>query len=142
MRKTLVVHNRFAWRSYRTRAALGAEQGLQLFTIDQMAARLAGGFQQPVDQEDFKAAVAAALTGPLGELEVIKTLPGFQRAAAASLAKAWSAALLSVRKQNPPVHLRLKRGLRRWRRLKKRSWPACLRASADRLISSLRLCGV
>lgn len=93
MRKTLVVHNRFAWRSYRTRAALGAEQGLQLFTIDQMAARLAGGFLQPVDQEDFKAAVAAALTGPLGELEVIKALPGFQRAAAASLAKAWSAGL-------------------------------------------------
>lgn len=93
MRKTLVVHNRYAWRSYRTRAALGAEQGLQLLTIDQMAGRLAGGFLQPVDQENFKAAVATALDAPLGELEAIKALPGFQRAVAASLAKAWSAGL-------------------------------------------------
>jgi hypothetical protein len=93
MRKTIVVHNRYAWRSYRTRAALGAEQGLQLLTIEQLAARLAGGFLQPVDHEDFKTAVAGALAAPLGELEGIKDLPGFQRAAASSLAKAWSAGL-------------------------------------------------
>ena len=93
MRKTLIVHSRYAWRSHRTRAALGAEQGLQLLTIDQMAARLAGGFLQPTDPEDFKAAVATALAAPLGELEAIKSLPGFQRAAATSLAKAWSVGL-------------------------------------------------
>lgn len=93
MRKTLIVHSRYAWRSQRTRAALAAEQGVQLLTIDQMAARLAGGFLQPIDQENYKDAVAEALGAPLGELDTIKALPGFQRAAAASLAKAWSAGL-------------------------------------------------
>lgn len=91
MRKTLVVHNRHALRSYRTRTALDAEQGLQLFTIEQLVARLAGGFLQPIDPDDFSAAVGAAVEAPLGELDAIKTLPGFQRAAAASLSKAWTA---------------------------------------------------
>lgn len=93
MRKTLIVHSRYAWRSRRTRAALAREQGTQLLTIDQVAARLAGGFLQPVDQEDFKVAVAESLGESLGELDAIKELPGFQRAAASSLAKAWSAGL-------------------------------------------------
>ena len=90
MRKTLIVHNRHALRTYRTRAALDAEQGLQMFTIEQLAARLAGGFLQPIDPDDFNAAVGAALAVPMGELDAIKTLPGFQRAAAASLSKAWT----------------------------------------------------
>jgi hypothetical protein len=93
MRKTLVVHNRYAWRSFRTRAALTAEQGLQLFTMEQLAARLAGGFFQPVDHDDLSAAVAAALATPMGDLDAIKTFPGFQRAASSSLTKAWSAGL-------------------------------------------------
>lgn len=93
LRKTLIVHSRYAWRSHRTGAALGSEQGTQLLTIDQMTARLAGGFLQPVDQEDFKAAVSEALQESLGELDAIKALPGFQRAACSSLEKAWSASL-------------------------------------------------
>ena len=93
MRKTLVVHNRYAWRSFRTGAALNAEQGLQLFTIEQLAARLAGGFFQPINHDDLSAAVAAALTEPMGDLDAIKSFPGFQRAASASLTKAWSAGL-------------------------------------------------
>ena len=93
MRETLVVHNRHASRSYRTRAALPARQGLQLLTIEQLAARLAGGFIQPIDPDDFNDAVAAALTVPMGELDAIKALPGFRRAAASSLAKAWSAGM-------------------------------------------------
>ncbi len=93
MRKTLIVHSTYAWRSHRTRAALGREQGTQLLTVDQMAARLAGGFLQPVDQEDLKAAVSETLQESLGELDAIKALPGFQRAACTSLAKAWSAGL-------------------------------------------------
>jgi len=98
MRKSLIVHSRYAWRSGRTRAALDAEQGIQLLTIDQMAARLAGGFLQPIDQEDLKAVVAEALGASLGELDAIKALPGFQRAAASSLTKAWSAGL-SIEKE-------------------------------------------
>ncbi|MDO8434131.1 MAG: PD-(D/E)XK nuclease family protein [Candidatus Binatus sp.] len=93
MRRTLVVHSRNAWRSYRTQAALHSRQGLQLFTIEQLAARLAGGFFQPIDPDDLKTAVGEALATPLGELDVIKALPGFQRAAAATLAKAWTAGL-------------------------------------------------
>jgi hypothetical protein len=91
MRETLVVHNRYAWRSHRTRAALTGRQGLQLLTIEQLAARLAGGFIQPIDPDDFNGAVAAALAVPMGELDAIKVLPGFRRAAASSLAKAWTA---------------------------------------------------
>lgn len=93
MRKTLVVHNRFALRSSRTRAALTAAHGLQLLTIEQLAARLAGGFLRPIDPDHLTDAIAAALETPLGELDAIKTLPGFRRAAASSLAKAWTAGL-------------------------------------------------
>ncbi|MGB4101276.1 MAG: PD-(D/E)XK nuclease family protein [Alphaproteobacteria bacterium] len=94
MRKTLVVHSRHAWRSHRTWAALDAAQGLQLVTIEQMASRLAGGFLQAIDQEDFKTAIANTLSAALGEIEAIKSLPGFQRAAAVSLSKAWSAGIM------------------------------------------------
>ena len=93
IRKTLVVHNRYAWRSHRTQAAIDSEQGLLIVTIDQLAARLAGGFLQSIDTDDLNAAVAAAVAEPLGELDKIKALPGFQRAAAASLSKLWTAGL-------------------------------------------------
>ena len=93
VRKTLVVHSRYGWRSHRTRAALDGDQGLLLLTMDQLVARLAGGFLRPIDPDALKIAVASAVSEPLGELEAIKTLPGFQRAAAASLSKAWRAGL-------------------------------------------------
>lgn len=93
MHRTLVVHNRYAWRSYRAKAAFDGEQGLLLLTIEQLAGRLAGGFLAPIDSDQLKSAVAAAIAEPLGELDRIKALPGFQRATAASLARAWSAGL-------------------------------------------------
>ena len=93
MRKTQIVHNRHAWRCHRTRAALDADQGVLLLTVEQLAARLAGGFVRPVDSDDFKVSVGVAVRQPLGELDPIKLLPGFQRAAANTLAKAWSAGL-------------------------------------------------
>ena len=93
MHKTLVVHNRYAWCSYRTHAAIDGSQGVVLLTIEQLAARLAGGFLQPIDSDDLKTAVATAVSQPLGELDAIKELPGFQRAVASSLAKAWAAGL-------------------------------------------------
>ena len=92
-RRTLVVHSRYAWRSHRTQAAIDSEQGLLLVTIEQLVARLAGGFLQYIHEDDLKAAVAAAIGKPLGELDRIKALPGFQRAVAASLSKAWSSGL-------------------------------------------------
>jgi hypothetical protein len=103
MHKTLVVHNRYAWRSHRTQAAIESEQGVVLLTIEQLAARLAGGFLQPIDADDLKTAVADAVVHPLGELDAIKDLPGFQRAAATSLAKAWSAGLSLEQEANSAV---------------------------------------
>jgi hypothetical protein len=93
MKKTLIVHGRYAWRHHRTRAALAGKHGVQIFTMDQAAARLAGGFLRPIDHEDLQGAVAEALATSLGEVDSIKALPGFQRAATASLAKAWAAGL-------------------------------------------------
>ncbi len=93
MFSTIVVSNRNAWRHCRAQAALAGTQGVKLFTIDQLAARLAGGFLQPVDGDHLAAAVAEAIKLLLGELDAVKALPGFQRAAASSLSKAWSAGL-------------------------------------------------
>ena len=93
VRRTLVVHSRYAWRSHRMGAALDGEQGLLPIPLEHLVARLAGGFLQPVNPDDLKDAVAAAIGEPLGELDAIKDLPGFQRAATASLSKAWSAGL-------------------------------------------------
>ena len=36
---------------HRTQAAIDAQQGLQLYTMEQLAARLAGGFLQPIDDD-------------------------------------------------------------------------------------------
>ena len=93
LRQTIVVHNRNAWRTHRTQAVIDARQGLQLYTMEQLAARLAGGFLEPIDGDALSAAVAVALRKPLGELDAIKALPGFQRAAAATLVRAWAAGL-------------------------------------------------
>ena len=93
LRQTIIVHDRNAWRTHRTQAAIDAQQGLQLCTMEQLAARLAGGFLQPIDDDALNLALAAALVTPLGDLDAIKALPGFQRAAAATLGQAWTAGL-------------------------------------------------
>ena len=93
MRRTVLIHTRHAWRCHRSQAALDVSHGLQIFTIEHLAARLAGGFLQPIDPDDLSIAVAGALSSSLGELDTIKKLPGFQRAAAATLSKLWMAGL-------------------------------------------------
>lgn len=93
MLSTIVVPNRNSWRHRRAKAALEGKHGVKLLTIDQLAARLAGGFLQPIDSDHLAAAVGESIDLPLGELNAIKTLPGFQRAVANSLSKAWSAGL-------------------------------------------------
>ncbi len=93
MLKTVVVHNRYAWRTYRTQAALDGAHGTLLLTIDQLTARLAGGFLRPIDPDEFKIAVAAAVGQPLGALDAIKELPGFPRAVTTTLDKVWAAGL-------------------------------------------------
>ena len=93
MLSTIVVPNRNSWRHCRAKAALEGKHGVKLLTIDQLAARLAGGFLQPIDSDHVATAVGESISLPLGELDAIKTLPGFQRAAVNSLSKAWSAGL-------------------------------------------------
>ena len=91
MRETIIIHSRLAWRQARGAAAIARQHGVQALSVEQLAARLAGGFLQPIDPDALKAAIAKAVSADLGELNGIKGLPGFARAAAATLSKAWAA---------------------------------------------------
>jgi hypothetical protein len=74
-------------------AAIERQHGLQALAIEHLAARLAGGFLQPINSDSLKEAIGEAISMDLGEFNDIKTLPGFSRAAAATLKKAWTAGL-------------------------------------------------
>ena len=94
MRRTVVVEGRYARRCHQTQAAIDGEHGLLVVSMEELAARLAGGFLRPVRTDVLKERVRdAAAAGSLDELDSIKGLPGFQRAAAATLSKAWRAGL-------------------------------------------------
>ena len=91
-RKTIVVHTRLAGHMARVEAARACRSGVQIKTMDQLAARLAGGFLEPIDTDALEDAVSQALgTTSLGELEKIKALPGMVRAAIGTLEKVWQA---------------------------------------------------
>ena len=102
MRDTIIVHSRLAWRHARAEAASERQHGLQALSIELLAARLAGGFLQPVDSDALKSAIATAVLADLGELNGIKELPGFSRAAAATLTKAWTAGVHLSDHSAPP----------------------------------------
>ena len=93
MRETIITQSRLAWRHERARAAVAGRHGLQCLPIQGLAARLAGGFLQPIDPDVLKSAIAKALAAELGDLDCIKDLPGFPRAAASTLSKTWTAGL-------------------------------------------------
>ena len=91
-RRTVVAHGRLAMREAKMSAARNRGHGLQVMTWEQLAARLTGGFAQPVDDETLREAIHRVLPNtPLGELDAIKCLPGFVGAAADTLRKAWRA---------------------------------------------------
>ncbi|KDP87801.1 hypothetical protein CF70_034375 [Cupriavidus sp. SK-3] len=93
-RRTVVLQGRLAAREWRLRAARERSLGLHIVSIEQLAARLAGGFLKPLDDESLRAAIQAALPETqLGELDSIKDLPGMVDAAADSLRKAWRAGI-------------------------------------------------
>jgi hypothetical protein len=86
MRRTIVVHTKLAGHNARVEAARANASGAQILTMDRLAARLAGGFIQPIDADALQDAVKAALASTnLGELEDIKPLPGMVRAAVSTL---------------------------------------------------------
>jgi hypothetical protein len=89
MRETFVIHSRLSWRRVRGTAALERQHGRQALAIEHLAARLAGGFLQPISADALKEAIGEAIADDLGEFNEIKRLPGFSRAAAATLEKAW-----------------------------------------------------
>ena len=93
-RCTVIAHSRLAMRELRLDAARRKQHGLQVMTFEQLAARLAGGFVQPVDDDALREAIKAVLPGTtLGELDGIKALPGMVSAAADTLRKAWRAGI-------------------------------------------------
>jgi hypothetical protein len=86
----------------RVNAARAGAHGIQILTMGQMAARLAGGFLAPIDSESLRDAVREALPETdLGELESIKTLPGMVRAAVSTLDKVWRADIDLSSSSNP-----------------------------------------
>ena len=93
LRETFVIHSRLSWRQVRGAAAVERRHGVQAIAIEHLAARLAGGFLQPINSNSLKEAIGEAIAIDLGEFNDIKTLPGFPRAAAATLEKAWAAGL-------------------------------------------------
>ena len=95
MRRTVVVEGGYPRRWHQTQAAIGGEQGLLVVSMEELAARLAGGFLRSIRTDILKERLRdAAAAGSLEELDTIKGLPGFQRAAAATLSKAWRAGLV------------------------------------------------
>ena len=102
-RRTIVVHTRLAGHMTRVAAARAGDCGLQIMTMDHLAARLAGGFIRPIDPEMLHQAVKSAIAETaLGELERIKSLPGMVRAVVDTLGKVWRAGIdLKTRSEQP-----------------------------------------
>lgn len=93
-RQTVIAHGRLAMRQLRLEAARERRQGLQVMTLEQMAARLAGGFTGPIDDELLRNIIQAVLQETeLGELDGIRRLPGMVDATADTLRKAWYAGI-------------------------------------------------
>src|SRR4051812_28850809 len=91
-RRTAIVEGPLAFQMRRLEAARAGECGLQLFNLPQLAARLAGGFLQPVPSELLEPAIKAALDeGGFTELDTVRVLPGMTRAVARTLWHAWNA---------------------------------------------------
>ena len=91
-RRTVIAHSLLRMRELRLEAARGRRHGQQIMTFEHLAARLAGGLAQPVDDDALREAITAVLPETaLGELDGIKGLPGMVGAAADTLRKAWRA---------------------------------------------------
>src|SRR3954452_15443735 len=91
-RRTIVVEGPLAFRMRRIVAARRAEAGVQIMTLPQLAARLAGGFTRPARSQDLDPAIRLALeAGSFADLESIRGLPGMTRSVAWTLTRVWNA---------------------------------------------------
>lgn len=94
IRRTVIVEGPLAFRMRRIDAARRGEAGLQILTLPQLAARLAGGFIRPARSQDLDPAIRVALEASgFAELERVRGLPGTTRSIAWTLAKVWQADL-------------------------------------------------
>lgn len=91
-RRSVVVEGPLAFRMKRIAAARRAEAGVQILTLPQLAARLAGGFIRPARSLDLDPAIRAALeAGGFADLERIRERPGMTRSVAWTLTRVWNA---------------------------------------------------
>jgi hypothetical protein len=92
LRQTAVVEGPLAFQTLRLAAARTWQSGLQILSLPQLAARLAGGFAHAITAEVLEPAVQLALReGGFSELDRVRELPGITRAVARSLRRAWEA---------------------------------------------------
>src|SRR5262245_61091332 len=90
--KTAIVEGSLAFQMRRAAAARANESGLQILSLPQLAARLAGGFTASVTAEHLEPAIQRALNDAgLIEFEHVRQLPGMTRAVARTLRKIWDA---------------------------------------------------
>ena len=96
-RRTIIVAGGTAAAAMRLYAARHDWLGVDIRTIEQVAARLAGGFLQPIDSDALMEAASAVIAETphpdLGDLAEIADLPGLSGALAATLSKAWHAGI-------------------------------------------------
>jgi hypothetical protein len=80
-RRTSIVQGALAFGMRRWRAAQANECGVQILTLPQLAACLAGGFLRPALDAEIEPAIQEALkTGGFQDLEAVRHLPGMTRA--------------------------------------------------------------
>jgi PD-(D/E)XK nuclease superfamily len=91
-RRIVIVDGLLAYRQRRLQAARGAEMGIEILTLPQLAARCAGGFLQAVHVETLYECISKALAqGGFAELSAVAELPGMIRAVAFTLDRLWRA---------------------------------------------------
>lgn len=91
-RLTRVISGPLALKMQRLEAARQGALGVEIVTLPQLAARLAGGFTRPATPDFLQPAIRKALeAGGFAELEAVRDLPGMTRAVQRTLAAAWRA---------------------------------------------------
>ena len=92
--RTTVVAGPLALHTRRLLAARRGTLGMQIMTMEQLAAHLAGGLLRPASSEELDIAVRAALDGGgYGDLQELATFPGAVRAALQTLGRLWESHL-------------------------------------------------
>ena len=108
VRHTAIVFGRLQARELRLAAARNREHGLQVLTVEQLTCRLAGGFHNPITDEELRKGIQTALPAcELGELDSIKLLPGMVDACVDTLRKVWTAQINLQAAQGHPRLLAL-----------------------------------